>query len=509
MAVLSCLLLALGLWLAAVSGQEDPNECPPLPSFDGNFIESRSIDLNDSYPFQDYASLDLVVRGDKPDLRILSLGASIMSGIGSPEQSGLRKWLRMALRFSGYQVNMVGTKQKGNDLVDNDHEAVPGAILASTGKPNDYTPVIREFLQGSLGYRPNIVIINGGTNNANHDIDVDRAGEHMEAILDDIWGAQHMSDTCVILSTLLPTTDPAGARNRISINAQFRNLVKKRADKKCIRLADMEPLGPGRDFLSVNGPFWSDAVHPNNEGHRRMAYVFFAAIMRALKDGSVKQPAPKSSEPDEGCDKKFANGIYAGGLTQVGSGWHDGTYEHESKEMGVIYEMESEWDRDQWRFARLFSPEYDDLLGWVEHGKDKETRFAVRKNSADGKGNFRKIQDMIPDLDCDTDGLHFLDMNADGLDDFVCIDKDGNAKLSVNQGDGGGDKPPSFKRVSPDAIIKKSEGKRSRVRLADVDGDGRGDYGIISDDFSVQFWRNGGTKDKPEYWSQCCVAQGQ
>ena len=45
---------------------------------------------------------------------------------------------------------------------------------------------IRENLQRSLPYKPNIVIINGGTNNANDDVDVNEAYEQMDGILNDI-----------------------------------------------------------------------------------------------------------------------------------------------------------------------------------------------------------------------------------------------------------------------------------------------------------------------------------
>lgn len=41
---------------------------------------------------------------------------------------------------------------------------------------------------------------------------------------------------------------------------------------------------------------------------------------------------------------------------------------------------------------------------------------------------------------------------------------------------------------------------RDFVVLADIDGDGRGDYGRVDYDGNVRFWRNGGTGDAPSYW---------
>lgn len=108
-------------------------------------------------------------------------------------------------------------------------------------------------------------MINAGTNNANGAVDLDKVYDQMESILEDIWDADDMDETCIILSTLLPTTHPKGQKNRLAINDDYRQLVKDYARKKCIYLADMEPEGELEDFLSVDKPLWADEpkVHPN------------------------------------------------------------------------------------------------------------------------------------------------------------------------------------------------------------------------------------------------------
>ena len=47
-------------------------------------------------------------------LRIMPLGASITEGVVSPDRSGYRKWIRDQLRFSGWKVNMIGSKVNGS-----------------------------------------------------------------------------------------------------------------------------------------------------------------------------------------------------------------------------------------------------------------------------------------------------------------------------------------------------------------------------------------------------------
>ena len=69
--------------------------------------------------------------------------------------------------------------------------------------------------------------------------------------------------------------------------------------------------------------------------------------------------------------------------------------------------------------------------------------------------------------------------------------------MSLNLGNNGGSTPPSFKYIGK---IKSGEASQDRIRLADIDGHGRVDYGVVSDNGNVRFWRNGGTGDKPEFW---------
>lgn len=227
-----------------------------------------------------------------------------------------------------------------------------------------------------------------------------------------------------------------------------------------------------------------------------MASVFYDAIMKAVSDDKIKNPAAMAKTGTTGCDKTFGNDVYAGGLTQRGSGWDDGTYKHASEYGGLLFSVRSDWDRDQWRFARLFTRNRDDLLGWFERSAGVHA-YGVWKNN--GNGKFDKIADLDPDLFCNPRGVRFIDMNgesfrsgwycnltdiciADGLDDLVCIDPDGNLYLSINQGDGSASKPPTFKRVSATAKIKNTEGfKQDRIVLADIDGDGRGDYCHLDD----------------------------
>jgi lysophospholipase L1-like esterase len=135
-----------------------------------------------------------------------------------------------------------------------DNEATPGFVLTQ----------IRSAYHNSAGYKPNVVVINGGTNDADYPVDPSTAGERMRDILDDIWNTSGMANTCVMLSTLIPSTDPNGVVNRITINAQYRDLVTELSGSKCIYLADMDPpTGAANGWISTSADMISDGIHPN------------------------------------------------------------------------------------------------------------------------------------------------------------------------------------------------------------------------------------------------------
>jgi hypothetical protein len=78
---------------------------------------------------------------------------------------------------------------------------------------------------------------------------------------------------------------------------------------------------------------------------------------------------------------------------------------------------------------------------------------------------------------------------ADGLDDFVCIGLDGTAYASINNGDGTSSSHPTFTYMGK---WKQNVGyPQARVRLGDVDGDGRADYCVLHDNGDIYCWRNG------------------
>ncbi|KAK6063962.1 killer toxin subunits alpha beta [Seiridium cupressi] len=333
---------------------------------------------------------------------------------------------------------MVGTKQNG-DMVDNNVEATPGDVIDQ----------VYARSKNSYGFRPNVVLGNAGTNDAVGTVDIPNAGNRMESLMSDLWAADDMADTLIVLSTVLPNTNSVAETNRLIINQQYRSLIiSLRARGRPIVLADM-------DYLTTAD--LNDGTHPTDAGYVKMAYIWWVAIKGAYSDGLIPQPASLDGVvPENTCDKAYGSGVYAGGLTQRGSGVSDGIYYHDSVEM-------------------------------VAYG-------CWKKNGA----KFTKIADLSVNDNCIPRGVHFIDVNGEGYDDFACVGTDGNVYVSINQKDGTDTKPPTFKAIG---LWKKSEGyAQANVRLGDVDGDGRADYCVVQDNGNILCWRNGWTNDVPAYW---------
>ena len=171
--------------------------------------------------------------------------------------------------------------------------------------------------------RPNLVLINVGTNDCLQNIDVGNAGARLKTLIDYLYSA--LPSTTIIVSTLVPSaTVDSCAQN---VNNQYRNLVSQYSDSR-IALADMHA------FLTVNdiGP---DGTHPTDFGYKKMAAVWWDAI----KHVQDRIQPPDSSVDDtkvigtNTCPKVSGNS--PGPVqTQRGSGANDGGYTHSSKSHG-------------------------------------------------------------------------------------------------------------------------------------------------------------------------------
>jgi lysophospholipase L1-like esterase len=216
-------------------------------------------------------------------LRIMPLGASITWGQGSSEGNGYRNDLCVQLSNAGNRVNMVGSRRSGS-MKDNDLEGWPGYRIDQVHVKGN----------ASLGkWKPNVVLINVGTNDAVQNANITMAGQRMELLLNDLYALSPRA--VVLLSTLLVNKNPSTERNVVSINQQFKDVVRKlRVAGRKIAVADMH---------SDDGPAPGDLVdqtHPNDVGYKKMANIWYAGLLQASDAGWLQSPEFVEGVPDDG-----------------------------------------------------------------------------------------------------------------------------------------------------------------------------------------------------------------
>ncbi|GMF81315.1 unnamed protein product [Aspergillus oryzae] len=295
--------------------------------------------------------------------------------------------------------------------------------------------------------------------------------------------------TTIILSTLLSNADPKAQANVLKINEQYRNIAaarRKNGDK--IVLAEMS------DFIKVSELV--DGTHPTDFGYKKMASVWWAAIQEAESAKFLSKPKDigESDWAYTTCEKKFGSGNDGGKIqTQRGSGWDDGDYKHNSQSMGRIMQIGS-------------SDSKDDTYGGINYAQLVNLGGAHREGALDelvwtedGVGTWMYLNNNNGNFEAT--GVRWGDLNNDGLDDFICISREGAMYASINQGGN----PPQFKYIG---LVREAPGgglAQANVRLGDIDGDGRIDYCLVKGNGDIQCWRNGGQKDAPTkefngYW---------
>jgi len=192
----------------------------------------------------------------------MPLGASVTWGVGSTTGSSYRKALRDLLVAAGHAVDMVGEVKHGSDFTDNESESFSGYTLEQ---------IAEKAAAAVPRYKPNLVLIDAGTNNCNGGGAAAGIGAKMTAMLDGIFaGSRGVS---VVLATILANPDARQDGCRVEANRQYAALVADLAGKGAkLVLADMR---------SADGPTTRDLAdgrHPNDAGYAKMANVWFRGI---------------------------------------------------------------------------------------------------------------------------------------------------------------------------------------------------------------------------------------
>ncbi|WP_225878400.1 NPP1 family protein [Spongiactinospora rosea] len=373
----------------------------------------------------------------KRDLRVLPLGDSITYGNGSSTNSGYRGDLWAKLKAKS--LDFVGSQRSGR-LPDTDNEGHPGAMISE---------IAQKGVVAAQRWRPNVVLVHAGTNDMSHG-NAGAARDALAALIDDIH--QAAPDATVVVADLVPSRNAAVQGRIQEFNTQIRGVVLAYIlAGRHVLLADMSAVKPG-DL--------SDDLHPNDSGYGKMADAFYTAIVRAAAGGWIKDPSGGTTCTDTPGSWNFRGRIATG----VG---------HSQDERIDFADIDGD-GRDDYLVVDV---ETGAVRAWINNGGDGGGGWTARGRIAVG----------IPHSD--TEVIDFADIDGDGRDDYLVVDVESRAVRAWinNGGDGGGG------WTARGRIAVGVEGQ-SRPVFADVDGDGRDDYLVVSDiaTGAVNAWINKG-----------------
>ncbi|MFB7663237.1 FG-GAP-like repeat-containing protein [Kitasatospora sp. NPDC056138] len=415
-----------------------------------------------------------------PLVKVMPLGDSITAGAGSSTGAGYRAPLwDLTAQQSPYTIDLVGSGSAGS-VPDPDHEGHSGYRIAQIQAGID------NWLSAA---DPDVVLLHLGINDLKWDKDADavQAAHRLSDLVDRIYADKPR--VTVILQGLLTAT-PGLEQKTADFNSTVSALQadRQRAGRH-FRYVAPAALDPAADL--------PDQLHPNDNGYRKMAQVFHAALDRVVADGWASRPAVPRAGTEAGGSGRVRWADFDGDgrpdyvtISDDGSVnvWlnHGGDPAGGWQSLGRVATGVTT-DRSRVRLADFDGDGRADYIVinpdgsvnvWLNHGGDPA-----------GGGGWQSIGRVATGTTTQQDQVRFADFDGDGKADYLVIADDGSVTAYLNRG---GDPAGAGGWVGLGQVATGVTTDRSRVRLADFDGDGKADYHVINPDGSVTTWLNHG-----------------
>ena len=263
---------------------------------------------------------------NKEPIKIMCIGDSITDGYGVP--GSYRKFLYHSLTEKGFKIDMVGSKSGTITIYTNETSGETFeydddntgystyTIKAYTGRNGIYETLVDT---NCLSKKPDIVILQIGTNNIIDNHDQDENNKDFESLLDYIL--ENIPSTSMLFVTTIPNVDP----NREEVYSWFSNyrhspdwktLYTDEVAKMKVDLAlkifnsDItsiinlkEKLGKNIRYANINSVLsdvksqLKDGVHPNEFGYKLMGDYWSEIIYKYLKEEYNPLPSISSFKP--------------------------------------------------------------------------------------------------------------------------------------------------------------------------------------------------------------------
>jgi lysophospholipase L1-like esterase len=210
----------------------------------------------------------------------MPFGDSITDGYG--EAGGYRVELFRRAVTAGRSITFVGSGQNGPAMVANvpfppQHEGHSGWTIAPAGGRSGISTLVSTVMPM---YRPHIITLMIGTNDAIDDYDMSNAPKRLGQLLDSIYAA--LPDVLVVVAQIIPSRDDALNARIVTYNAAIPAVVTERAAAgRAIRLVDLHAVIAANP--SYKTTLLKDMWHPNQDGHTLIGARWYESLSDLLR----------------------------------------------------------------------------------------------------------------------------------------------------------------------------------------------------------------------------------
>lgn len=207
----------------------------------------------------------VTIMPEKTPIKIMPLGDSITDGYNFPGGYRINLWRELNNR--GYQIQFVGSLSNGPDSLPNqNHEGHSGWRIDQI---NLYMKV---WLQKA---KPDLILLTIGTNDIVQNYQVKTAPERLNNLIDDIF--QELPKVEILVASLPPIEVAAVNKQVNEYNRAIAAMVERRQRQgDRLKLVDLNS--------ALNFDDLEDTVHPNGQGHSKMAKVWEKALVPLLEN---------------------------------------------------------------------------------------------------------------------------------------------------------------------------------------------------------------------------------
>ncbi|MFE6973087.1 phosphatidylinositol-specific phospholipase C domain-containing protein [Streptomyces sp. NPDC057682] len=467
-------------------------------------VANRTGEVMMDYP--GYAMIETIIAANRPwdgpawsvpRLAVMPLGDSITLGVGSSTRTGYRPALAQKLAGHASTLEFVGSQVDADGVTR--HEGHSGWRI------DELQANIETWL---FEAKPNVVTLHIGTNDMNRDYQVATAPQRLATLIDQIHTAS--PDTAVVVASLVPATDPVVQARVDAYNAAIPGIVSDRAQRG-YRIARVS-MG------ALTTADLNDNLHPNNAGYTKMTNAFLHGITAVAGAGWIKETVEVKPAPPR---KASAFGDYDVDINGDGRAdylvlddngavraWtntaNPATGAVEWNDQGVIASGSSAWRADQVRFADVGG---DARADYLVVDPSNGAVHAFLNTGGDGRGGWQDIGTIATGSSGWTgDQVRFADINADGRADYLVVGANGATRALLNTADA---TTGAIKWADQGVIASGSSAwTGDQVRFADIGGDARADYLVISPNGATHAYVNTGGDGRGGWSDQGVVATG-